>query len=59
MSTVELDAEEFRFRAQHCQDESQIDALCWEWLRLAAQDNGLEGQIGIELMQIIKRRCMP
>lgn len=49
----------FKDQAAKADDESEIDALCILWLRDALDDNGSDGHIGIELLKIIEKRCMP
>jgi len=51
--------ERFQQQAALCQRDTDIDALCWNWLRDAAYDNGREGQLALKLMRLIQEELMP
>jgi len=36
----------------------QIDELCFEWLRLVAEDCGRDGEIGILLLDILQKHLV-
>lgn len=37
----------------------EIDQICWEWLRTAAESNGREGEVALSLIDIIQAKLMP
>lgn len=49
----------FKQAVAECNDEGEIDVLCWQWLEEAAGSNGREGELALELMAIVKERLMP
>jgi hypothetical protein len=54
-----MNIEEFKVLLANCDDESEVDTLCWRWLKNAARDNGKEGEVAVQLMRIVESELMP
>jgi hypothetical protein len=50
---AEAEAEEYDYAS------SLLDELCFQWLKKAMESSGREGQVGLDLLKVIKERCMP
>lgn len=50
---------EFKAKIQAAEDETEADRLCFYWLRSACESNSKEGEMGIQLLDLVERRCMP
>lgn len=53
-----MNIEQFQDLVNNATDEIDIDQLCYIWLKETASDYGKEGKIAIELLEIIKKRCL-
>lgn len=57
-----MNHEEFATRVQQAsleEDLKVLDTLALEWLREACKDNGREGRVGLQLLEIVETECLP
>lgn len=57
-----MNYEQFAAQVQQAsleEDLKRLDGLALEWLREACKSNGREGQVGLQLLEIVETECLP
>lgn len=47
-----MDKDEFKAQLAQCNELSDIDALCFKWLKNAAEDYDRQGEVAFKLLDI-------
>lgn len=47
-----MDKDEFKTQIAQCNELSDVDALCFKWLKSAAEDYGRQGEVALKLLDI-------
>ena len=48
-----MEIDEFKERISKCEEYEDVDDLVLEWLRSVLEQNGAEGAIGLQLLEIV------